>query len=377
MRAAVLHGPWDVRIADLRDPEPAANEVLIRVAGCGICHSDLHQIKGEIPSRFPKVPGHEISGTIVALGEGTDEALLGIDVVVPFIMPCGSCHECERGRDDFCELFWTLNRGRGVLYDGTTRLFDDQGKEVWMDAMSGMAEYAVVPATSVFPAPSALPLANTATIGCALFTAYGAVKNGADLVCGETVAVIAVGGVGSNVVQIACDRGASAVIAIDIGAEKLDAARVLGATATIDASEEDVVARVLEFTGGRGVDVAFEAIGRPETVQQAIGMVARGGRVVLIGVTPAGATLPLDINYLVRNQIRIIGSYGARARADMPELLTAVQEGRLRPDASVSRRVPLEDAQATFAALDRREIVGRAIVDFTSFPIRAEQASGS
>lgn len=364
MRAAVVRGVWELEIVELRDPVPAAGEVLVRVAACGVCHSDLHQLKGEIPAMLPKVPGHEISGTVIQVGEGVDEGLLGADVVAPFIMPCGSCPQCEAGRDDFCERFWQLNRGKGVLYDGTTRLYDQAGEPVWMDAMSGMAELAVVPAASVFAAPASIPLADAATIGCALFTAYGAVRNGAELRAGETVAVVAAGGVGGNVIQVCRALGASQVIAIDVADDKLEAARERGATATVNGATEDVAARVAELTGGRGVDVAFEALGRPQTVQQALGMVARGGRVVVVGVTASGATLPLDVNAMVRNQIRLIGSYGARARQDMPELLRLIDEGAVRP--TVTRRVPLDDALETFRALDRGEIVGRAVVDFAA-----------
>ena len=122
MRAAVLRAPGALRIEELRDPRPGPGEVLVRVAACGVCHSDLHVIKGESPSKLPVVPGHEMAGTVAELGEGVDGPAPGTRVVAPFILPCGRCARCAAGRDDFCEAFWSLNRAQGTLYDGTTRL---------------------------------------------------------------------------------------------------------------------------------------------------------------------------------------------------------------------------------------------------------------
>jgi S-(hydroxymethyl)glutathione dehydrogenase/alcohol dehydrogenase len=158
--------------------------------------------------------------------------------------------------------------------------------------------------------------------------------------------------------------GASQVIAIDVVADKLEAAQAQGATHTIDGAREDVAARVAEITGGEGVDVAFEALGRPETLRQALGALGRGGRCVAIGVGPAGALTEIEVNALVRGELRLIGSYGARTRADMPELLALVESGAIRPEASISRRVGLDEVGEAFRAMDRGEIVGRAIVEF-------------
>jgi S-(hydroxymethyl)glutathione dehydrogenase/alcohol dehydrogenase len=287
----------------------------------------------------------------------------GDGVVAPFILPCGDCPECARGRDEFCARFWALNRGQGTLFDGKTRLYRPDGEPVWMNAMSGLAELAVVPATSVFPAPPRLALADAAPIGCAVFTAFGAARHAAQLCAGERVAVVAVGGVGMSLVQVARALGASQVIAIDVVASKLEAAVAQGATHTIDGSREDVADRVDELTDGQGVDVAFEALGRPETLRQALGTLGRGGRCVAIGVGPAGALTEIEVNAIVRSELRLIGSYGARTRADMPELLALVESGAIRPETSISRRVGLDEVGEAFRAMDRAEIVGRAIVE--------------
>ena len=184
----------------------------------------------------PAVLGHEISGTVTALGPHTSGPPVGTLVVAPFIMPCGSCSLCESGRDDLCEKFFGMNRLKGTLYDGTTRLHREDGSSLAMYSMAGLAEYAVVPVAGLFPLPEGLPAVESAVLGCAVFTAYGAVRHAAELRGGERVAVVACGGVGLNVIQIARAFGASQIVAIDVRDEKLEVARELGATHTINAA---------------------------------------------------------------------------------------------------------------------------------------------
>lgn len=231
-----------------------------------------------------------------------------------------------------------------------------------MYSMGGLAEYAVVPLTDVFLLPENLPPVESAILGCAAFTAYGAVRHAADLRPGETVAVVAMGGVGSNIVQIAGAFSASQIIAVDVVQEKLEAARDLGATDTVNGSQVDAVERVRELTEGRGVDVAFEALGRPETFTQAAGVLRDGGRMVAVGIAPGRTTAPVEITQLVRRSQRIIGSYGARTRADMPDILSLVSQGFLNPQDTVTRTFSLEEADSAYKALDRGEISGRAVI---------------
>ncbi|HYZ02915.1 MAG TPA: zinc-binding dehydrogenase, partial [Candidatus Binatia bacterium] len=320
MRAAVLGAPGGrFEVEEIPIPEPRAGEVLVKVAGCGVCHTDLHVIKSEVAFPTPCVLGHEISGTVEALGPGVDGLEVGTRVVSAFIMPCGTCRHRARGRDDLCERFFALNRLRGTLYDGETRLRRRDGTPLWMYSMAGLAEYAVVPATDVFALPGDLALDASAIIGCAMFTAYGAARHGAQLQLGDRVAVVAVGGVGSNLIQVCRAFGASKVIAVDVRADKLEAATRLGATDVVDGSGENAVERVRELTGGEGVDVAFEALGRPQTFTQAFEMARDGGRMVAVGIAPGTTTADVEITRLVRREIQIAGSYGARTRADMPD----------------------------------------------------------
>lgn len=363
MRAAVLSEVHaSLQVEQIPTPAPKAGEVLVRVAACGVCHTDLHVIKGEVKFPTPAVLGHEISGTVAALGPHVTTVKEGTNVVCSFIMPCGACEFCMQGRDDLCATFFAMNRLRGQLYDGTSRLARADGTPLAMYSMGGLADYAVVPATDVFALPEGLALEESSIIGCALMTAYGAMRHQADLRAGETVAVVATGGVGSNIIQLAKAFGAPVIVAIDVKAEKLDAARRLGATHTVDASTENVADAILDITGGRGVDVAFEALGRPETVVQAFGAARDGGRVVVVGIAAGNTAAPIEITRLVRRGIRLIGSYGGRVRTDVPALLQMAQRGTIAPQRTISRRFNLEEAAQAYEMLDRGEIIGRAIV---------------
>jgi S-(hydroxymethyl)glutathione dehydrogenase/alcohol dehydrogenase len=363
MKAAVLQqAPGGIEIEEIPRPVPRAGEALIQVHACGVCHTDLHVIKAEVAFPTPAVLGHEISGVVVELGPGVEGPAVGVRVVSAFIMPCGRCRLCAIGRDDLCENFFAMNRLRGALYDGESRLRRQNGSTIAMYSMGGLAEYAVVPATDIFALPEGLPLAESSVLGCAVFTAYGAVRHAADLRGGERVAVVAAGGVGLNVIQIARAFGASQIIAIDVNDEKLQIAQRVGATDVVNAKTANATERVRELTGGRGVDVAFEALGRPETFNQALDVIGDGGRMVAVGIAPGKTTAPVEITRLVRRGLRIIGSYGARTRADMPEIIRLAARGVFRPEAIVTRRYTLDEADAAYKALDRGEIAGRAIV---------------
>jgi succinate semialdehyde reductase (NADPH) len=365
LRAAVLSkvgGP--LAIEELRNPRPQAGEVLVKVAACGVCHSDLHVIKGEATFPLPAVLGHEISGSVEDTGPGVRDLAKGDSVVCSFVIPCGSCYFCKRGLEDLCEKFFQMNRLKGTLFDGTTRLYRANGEPVWMYSMGGMAEYAVVPRQDVFSIPPGVPLKDACILGCALFTAYGASRNQAELKSGETVAVVAVGGVGSSLVQVAKALGAGQIIAVDVRDDKLQAAVSLGATDIVNSTKTDAVKEILSLTGGRGVDVAFEALGRAETLSVAVNSVRAGGRVVAIGLPIGpGATYPVEIGRLVRREVKLMGSYGARPTVDMPALIGLVSKGTVKIQEEITKRYGLDGANEAFEAMKRGEIVGRAIIE--------------
>jgi succinate semialdehyde reductase (NADPH) len=364
MRAAVVRersGPFVVE--ELRDPEPQAGEVLVEVAACGVCHTDLHIHDGSVPFPLPCVLGHEISGTVLRLGEGVSDLAVGQRVAGAFIMPCGECAMCRAGREELCEPFFAHNRLSGTLYDGRTRLFDGAGAPVWMYSMGGLAERAVMPARGVAALPDECKLTDSAIFGCALMTAYGAVAGVAQLARGESVAVFGAGGVGGSVVQVARALGAGRIIAVDIDDDKLTLARDLGATDTVNASTDDPVLAVRDLTGGAGVEIAVEAIGRPETFRQATEVAADGGRCVMVGIARVGMTAELEITRLVRRKLQVLGSFGGRPRHDLPALMELAVSGELRLGGAIGARFSLDQADEAYSLLAAGEISGRAIVE--------------
>ncbi|WP_202976056.1 zinc-binding dehydrogenase [Rothia uropygialis] len=365
MRAAIWEGDTPrLHIEDIPVPVPKKDEALVRITSCGVCHTDLHVLKGEVAFPGPGVVGHEISGEVVSIGEGTEDAGqigVGAPVIGAFIMPCTECEQCLRGRDDLCEKFFGENRLKGNLFDGTSRLATADGRRLSMYSMAGMAEYSVVPISALTLRPANVPPEESAILGCAAFTAYGAVRK-SGLVEGETVAVVAVGGVGSSLIQVAKHEGASKVIAIDVTDEKLESARRLGADETINSTKRDPKEAVLGMTDGKGVHVAFEALGRPETFTQAASLLREGGRMVAIGIAPGGVYGEVEISPLVRRGQTVTGSFGAVTRVDLPAVANLAAEGGYRLREAVTRRYDLADVDDAYQALDRGEITGRAIV---------------
>lgn len=364
MRANVLSETGGrMAVESLQMPKPGKKEVLVRVVACGVCHTDLHVIKGEVAFPTPCVLGHEISGIIEELGPETTGLAVGDRVACSFIMPCGSCRHCVRGHEDLCESFFRHNRLNGTLYDGESRLARPDGQSIAMYSMGGLAEFCVVPDTDVFLVPNEIDLSEAAILGCSVFTSLGAVRNVARVAVGETVAVIAVGGIGLNIVQMAKAFGAKQIIAIDVDDEKLALAKEFGATHVVNSRDSNPVEQVRALTGGRGADVAFEALGSAATTETAIHIVDDGGRVVLVGIAPSGVTAALDIAHVVRRKIQILGSYGARARTDMPLVLELVASGKIRIDQLVSARYSLDEAADAYERLAAGKVLGRALVD--------------
>ncbi|MHA6798796.1 zinc-binding dehydrogenase [Bounagaea algeriensis] len=364
MRAAVhtaVHEP--MRIEQLQPPEPRTGEVAIDVRSCGACHSDLHVLKGELPFPTPGVLGHEVAGTVSALGPGVHDLAVGDPVVTSFIMPCGDCGQCARGNEDICERFFGYNRAAGLLYDNDTRLFRPGGEPVAMYSMGGLAERCITPTTAVYRVPDGVELADVASVGCSTMTAYGALRHAADVRVGDTIAVVGAGGVGSALIQLAAVFGASTIVAVDISDDKLDTVRQLGATHVVNAATDDAPAVIREITGGRGVDVAFEALGSVATFGTARDAVTEGGHIVVVGIAPRGTIGEFDLATIARRKLRISGSYGAKPRRDMPVLLDLVARGQLRPQDAITRRYDFDQVQQAYDALDKREVLGRAVID--------------
>lgn len=364
MRAAVLVEPnQPMVIEEIPIPVPKRGEILIRVEACGVCHTDLHVMKGDVAFPTPCVLGHEVAGQVIGLGDDVEGIAEGDKIVTSFIMPCGTCRYCGAGRDDLCETFFAMNRLNGTLYDGESRLRRTDGTSLAMYSMAGLAEYAVTPVTAAYHRSDNLDASEAAILGCAYFTAHGAVRHRAQLVAGERVAVIGTGGVGTGIVQVAAAFGASQVIAVDLAEEKLELAKANGASDTVNASQGDPVEQVRELSEG-GVDVAFEAIGLPATWVQGTQMVRDGGRFVAVGIGEGSAQAPIGITHVVRRAISVMGSYGGRARSDMPRIMRLAELGQIRPGRTITEHYSLEQAAVAYDKLERGQIAGRAVITF-------------
>lgn len=365
MKAAIWQGESvSLRVEEIPVPRPLSDEVLVKVAACGVCHTDLHVLKGEVAFPAPAVVGHEISGTVVEVGPNVSGFAAGDPVVGAFIMPCGNCAQCLKGRDDMCITFFEENRLKGNLLDGTSRLSRADGSRLSMYSMGGMAEYAVVPVNALAHLDPSLPLEESCILGCAVFTAYGAIA-AAGLQAGETMAVVATGGVGSSIVQLGAHLGASEVVALDVSDEKLEVVRKLGATVTVNTRTEDAIAAVRGYLPD-GVDVVFEALGRKETFELAQALLADGGRMVAIGIADGNATAEIPITQIVRRGQTVRGSFGARTRQDLPQVVALAAAGGIDTKESITRRYSLDQADAAYQKLAAGEIIGRAIVTMSS-----------
>jgi S-(hydroxymethyl)glutathione dehydrogenase/alcohol dehydrogenase len=350
-RAAILWEPrGSVEVREIDLAEAREGEVLVKIAGCGLCASDLHVVDGELPEPLPIVLGHEASGVVVETGAGVERVRRGDHVVLVLAPSCGRCSACRRGRPNFCEL-GGRSAARGTLFDGTSRLSVDGAGLHHFNSISSLAEYAVVPESAAVPIRRDVPLEVAALVGCAVLTGYGAVVRTAAVEPGATVAVWGCGGIGLNVVQTARLAGAAAVVAVDVSEEKLAAAERLGATHTVNASRGEPVADMRNLLSG-GPDYAFEAVGREESIRQAWDATRAGGTVVVVGMMAKGSTLTIDPWWFVYEKTLkgcFLGS--ARLPIDVPRILDLYADGRLALDELVGRRIGLDDVPEAFDRL--------------------------
>ncbi len=332
MKAAVFYGSGKpLEIEDRPDPTPGRGEVLVRVAGCGLCHTDLHYLDHGVKTfrAPPLVLGHEAAGTVAAAGEGATRHAVGARVLIPAVLSCGHCGYCRAGRENLCDALVML----GNNIDGA------------------FAEYVVVPERDLIPVPDGLALEQACVIADAISTPYHAVKHRGRVRAGDTVAVVGCGGVGLNVVQCAVAAGAR-VIAIDPNEARLAVATTLGAGHVIaPAAGERLDKRVRQLTGG-GVDIAFEAVGTPKTIELAFSLLRRGGRLCLIGYSAEPAVLPAA--KVMYHELEVVGSLGCGG-GEYPEILGLVAAGRIRLAPIVSGTLPLASINEGFDRLRRGE----------------------
>lgn len=336
MRAARLHSPRtadsreDVRVDEIAVPEPGANEVLVRIAACGVCASDLHVVQGVTPHgpELPQILGHEPAGVVEDVGEGVEDWRPGDRVAFQMARPCHECEFCVAGREAIC---------RDISIPGV----DDHGAQ---------AEFAVADARFLIPVPATVGFAEAAILTDAVATPYHALKRGG-VGEGVTCAIFGLGGLGMHAVQLAKLAGAW-VVGVDLDPVNLERAREWGADEVIDASDGGPHRAIRSLTDG-GVDRALEFVGHPDTVSQAAKSLKPGGRATIVGLTPA----PMDLMpeaLFVSQELEVVGSFGSTGQ-DLNELMDLLEAGRLDLSRSVTHRLDLDDFPRALEILEHRD----------------------
>ena len=333
----------EVREVHLDPPGPGEVEVVI--AAAGVCHSDLHVLKGEWDANLPMVLGHEGSGVVSQLGAGVSDLEVGDHVVLSWVPSCGQCRYCLAGKPAQCVKAATVVAAQGVLFDGTSRIHDARGPIFHYLGVSSFAERAVVSASGAIKIRSDAPLELMSLVGCAISTGIGAVQRTARIESGSVVAVIGCGGVGLSCIQGARLSGASKIIAIDVLDEKLELARRLGATDVINSATIDLWS-ALGAKAPEGIDYVFDAIGKISTTEQAIEMLGQGGAAVIVGLPPKDSTARFNPLSLAEGDKRIMGSnYGSiDPHVDIPRIVDLIMDGQVDVESMVSARRPLDEA---------------------------------
>lgn len=362
--AVVERAGGPIRVEPITIDDPGPGEVRVRLAASGVCHSDVWAIEhGNWGAPWPMLLGHEGAGVVDAIGEGVASVRAGDRVVITWAVPCGRCRQCLRGVPRRCghELRQPprMRRAGGDVLTGV----------LWCGTLT---THTVVTEPQVVPMPDALPLSRACLLGCGVSTGVGAAIHTAKVWPGATVAVIGLGGIGLAALQGARVAGASRLIAVDVVPAKLEWARGFGATDVVDASAQDAVDAVRALTGGNGVDVAFEATGRPECVGQAVEMLDFAGTAVAIGVPPVPSEVTFAWNGSARaaypHKVNLLITDGGDPipAEDFPEMAAWALDGRLDLDAMVTRELSLSDDDLNEAV--RAMLAGEVIRSVVVFP---------
>jgi S-(hydroxymethyl)glutathione dehydrogenase/alcohol dehydrogenase len=340
-----------VVVEDIVVEAPRRNEVMIKLAACGVCHSDLSATNGTIPFPPPVVLGHEGAGTVVQVGDGVTEFAVGDAAISSFVSMCGKCRYCVTGRPQLCDQ---AAKAMFTLPDGSVRTRDAAGAPLNVFSGCGvMAEYATLHVDNLVKIGHDVPLDRCALVGCGVMTGVGAACNTARVEPGAIAVVFGAGGVGLNAIQGCALSGAAMIVAVDTSDAKLDLARVFGATHTLNVSGEENVVRALRKITGGGADVAFECVGYGAVLAQAYGALRKGGTAVMVGVAGAKDTTTIRTSTLTFEEKTLTGSYfgSARPREDFPRLLSLYKAGRLKLDELITHRYRIDEAPQAFADL--------------------------
>jgi S-(hydroxymethyl)mycothiol dehydrogenase len=343
-----------VELVDVVVPDPGPGEAVVRIEACGVCHTDVHYREGGINDEFPFLLGHEAAGVVDAVGDGVTEISPGDFVILNWRAVCGQCRACRKGKPQYC--FDTHNATQKMTLTDGTELSPALG-------IGAFIEKTLVAAGQCTKVDAEADAAAVGLLGCGVMAGFGAAVNTGGVSRGDSVAVIGCGGVGNAAIAGAKLAGATTIIAVDVDDRKLAWATDFGATHTVNSTERDPVETIREITGGFGADVVVEAVGRPETFEQAFYARDLAGTVVLVGVpTPdLQVTLPL---------IEIFGRGGALKSAwygdclpgrDFPMLVDLYRQGRFDLGAFVSEKIGLDDIEAAFDKMRKGEVL-RSVV---------------
>lgn len=341
-----------VVVEEIAVDAPKRGEVTVKMAACGVCHSDLSAVNGTIPLPPPLVLGHEAAGEIVEVGEGVSGLAVGDHVVSNFIYMCGKCRFCSGGRPVLC-----IEQGKALLtpLEGTPRTHDAAGKPLNIFSGCGvMAEYATLSMANVVKIDKAIPLDRAALVGCAVTTGVGAVFNTARVEAGASVVVFGCGGVGLNAIQGAAIAGAGQIVAVDTTESKLAFAKQFGATETLLIKPgEDPVRTLKKMTGG-GPDYAFECVGNGELTATAYRTIRRGGKAIVVGVARGTDTVSIKQPGIVFEEKTLQGSlFGSCVPSiDYPRMLGLYMGGKLKLDELITKRYSVDEAPQAFADLE-------------------------
>lgn len=344
-----------VEITDIVIPDPGPGEVVVAVAACGVCHTDLTYREGGINDEFPFLLGHEAAGTVESVGPGVDSVQPGDFVVLNWRAVCGRCRACRRGRPQYC--FDTFNAEQKMtLLDGT-ELTPALG-------IGAFAEKTLVHAGQCTKVDPAADPAVAGLLGCGVMAGLGAAVNTGGVSRGDSVAVIGCGGVGDAAIAGARLAGAATIIAVDRDPRKLAWATDLGATHTVDASQVDAVAAIQDLTGGFGADVVIDAVGRPETWKQAFYARDLAGTAVLVGVPTPDMRLEMPlIDFFSRGGALKSSWYGdCLPERDFPYLVDLYLQGRLPLEKFVTERIGLEDVEKAFHTMHAGEVLRSVVI---------------
>lgn len=359
-----MGGPYSIEELELDAPK--REEVLIKYAYTGYCHTDLSETLGILGGEetLPRVSGHECSGIVEDVGPGVTRVKKGDHVVVFGGAACGHCPACQRGKRNLCESV-VKNREAGKLLDGTSR-FRDQNGEVIQHGLftSGFSEYSVIPETCAIPIRKDFPLEYACLMGCCVPTGRGAVTYAANVQPGDAVAIYGLGGVGLNALRAAVQRQANPVIAVDIEANKEQLAYEFGATHFICSASEDPVPRIQELTNG-GVQYAFEVIGDPGAFIQAWWSICLGGRVIQVGITDKPMEIPLSM-LIPLHQKAIIGTMFGDLPMEIhvPRLVDLAMKFDFKFDKLITNKFKLEQLSDVADKMLKRQILGRWVLQW-------------